>query len=85
MCTMKKWFLKISQKLTGKQRSGSLFLNKVTGLNPAILSKKAHTQVFSCKFLKMRHRKPLIAAFDERKSPHFGLILTCNITRIVKL
>ena len=36
------------------------------------------------KFLRPRHRTPLIAASDERKFPHFCRILTYDITRIVK-
>ena len=68
-CSMKKVFLEISQKLTGKNLYQSLF-NKVPGTTCNFVKKETLTQVSSCEYAKFL-RTPL---FIE----HLGwLLLPC--------
>ena len=62
-CSVKKVFLKIFAKFTGKHLCQSLFLNKIAGLRPAtLLKKRPWHRCFPVSFAKFLRTPPVAAS-----------------------
>ena len=62
-CSVKKLFLKIFAKFTGKHLCQSLFLNKIAGLRPAtLLKKRPWHRSFPVSFAKFLRTSPVAAS-----------------------